>query len=382
VLTVNASPLTCDDARYMSITLTSTELQQLEQSIRVLLSPLDHGSVDRWRSAVNRTLSRLLHADSAGFLLPVSEGLALYSEEHDPAELARYPDYPPPPSHDGTPLWEAMIRRQVTTLAGWYGEHYDLYVGSPYYNEYAGANGAHDTLAASMSLGGMDARAMASMHFWKERPDGRLFGDRELALLRLLYPAFCAGVRSIMWWRVQSQTLTETFSWLEHPAMVATSNGHVVHANSAFESLCAEDPQADAIKTAVCNAIRELATPGEAMLVFRTKGAATREVTTTGGRYRVCACRFGERVGGNAGYIVAGVQRLSARVPSVEELQERFGLTPAESRVASLIAEGLSNKEIAARLAVTAHTANRHTEKVLLKLGAKSRTEAVSRIFG
>jgi DNA-binding CsgD family transcriptional regulator len=365
----------------MTITLNSTELQQLEQSIRVLVSPLDHGSVDGWRIAVNRTLSKLLHADSAGFLLPVNDGLALYSEEHDPAELARFPDFPPPPDHNGVPLWEGMVRSKVSTNSRWFGDHYHLYLKSVYYNEYAGANRAHDTLFATMSLGGVDARGTAGLHFWHERPDGYVFGEREVQLLRLLYPAFNAGVRSALLFQSQAQNLTETFGWLEHPAMVAHSNGHVVHVSAPLEALCAEDPQADVIKAAVCNAIRELAIQRGVTLVDRAKGAVTREVATTAGRYRVSACRFGERVAGHAGYIVAGVQRLSARVPSVEQLQERFGLTPAESRVARLIAEGLSNKEIAARLEVTAHTANRHTEKVLLKLGAKSRTEAAARIL-
>jgi DNA-binding CsgD family transcriptional regulator len=365
----------------MSLTLTTAELQQLEESIRVLVTPLDHGSIDGWRSAVNRTLSKLLHADSAGFLLPVADGLALYSEEHNPAELARFPDFPPPPDHDGVPLWEGMVRSQVSTNSRWFGDHYHLYLDSVYYNEYAGANRAHDTLFATMSLGGLDARGTAGLHFWHERPDGHVFGDREVQLLRLLYPALNAGVRSVLLFRDLSRNLTDTFEWLEHPAMVASSNGHVVHVNASLEALCAEDPQADAIKGAVCSAIRELALPGGAKLTGQVKGSTSREVCTSHGRYRVCACRFAERVAGHAGYIVAGVERLSARVPSEEQLQARFGLTPAECRVARLMAEGLSNKEIAARLAVTVHTANRHAEKVLLKLDVKSRNEATVRIL-
>jgi hypothetical protein len=188
----------------MSVTFTARELRDLEQAIRVLVSPMDYPSLDGWRSSVNRTVATLLHADSAGFLLPVADGLALYSEEHDPAELARYPDVPPPPTHLGITMWEAMIREQVMTNAGWFGEHYHLYLNSAYYNEYAGANGAHDTLAAAMSLGGLEARSMAALHFWHERPDRKRFGDRDIGLLRLLHPAFCAGVRSVVHWRSQA----------------------------------------------------------------------------------------------------------------------------------------------------------------------------------
>lgn len=99
----------------------------------------DHATVDDWRSAVNQHLKTLLRADSAGFLLPVSKGLMMYSEEHDPTELASYPDVVAPHVPDGTPMWEQMIKSRVDTLANMYGREYHRYLGSAYYNEYAGA---------------------------------------------------------------------------------------------------------------------------------------------------------------------------------------------------------------------------------------------------
>jgi DNA-binding NarL/FixJ family response regulator len=54
-------------------------------------------------------------------------------------------------------------------------------------------------------------------------------------------------------------------------------------------------------------------------------------------------------------------------------------LTPRESEVLQLLAEGLSNKAIAARLGISEHTAKFHVASVTGKLGASSRTEAVSR---
>ncbi|MEJ7791880.1 MAG: AAA family ATPase [Gaiellaceae bacterium] len=50
-------------------------------------------------------------------------------------------------------------------------------------------------------------------------------------------------------------------------------------------------------------------------------------------------------------------------------------LTPAERRVAELAAEGLSNKEIAARLFVTAHTVEVHLSHGYGKLGVRSRSQ-------
>lgn len=64
--------------------------------------------------------------------------------------------------------------------------------------------------------------------------------------------------------------------------------------------------------------------------------------------------------------------------PAVAPAVEGAPLTAREQEVLRLVAEGLGNKEIAARLDISAHTVKFHVASVLAKLGAQSRTEAVS----
>ena len=53
-------------------------------------------------------------------------------------------------------------------------------------------------------------------------------------------------------------------------------------------------------------------------------------------------------------------------------------LTAREIEVLGMLAEGLGNKAIASRLGISTHTAKFHVASILAKLGAGSRTEAVT----
>ena len=57
--------------------------------------------------------------------------------------------------------------------------------------------------------------------------------------------------------------------------------------------------------------------------------------------------------------------------------QEALGITPRELEILELIAEGLSNREIAERLFVSENTVKTHSGRLYDKLSARRRTQAV-----
>lgn len=66
-----------------------------------------------------------------------------------------------------------------------------------------------------------------------------------------------------------------------------------------------------------------------------------------------------------------------ARRYSVNGRGESVALTPRQREILRLVASGLENKQIARKLGIGVHTVKTHVSRVLHKLDASSRTEAV-----
>jgi NarL family two-component system response regulator LiaR len=77
--------------------------------------------------------------------------------------------------------------------------------------------------------------------------------------------------------------------------------------------------------------------------------------------------------------VVVKEVRVPAQGPFIvsTERKEQIGITDRELEILQLIAQGLSNKEIAERLYVSENTVKTHASRVFDKLNAKRRTQAV-----
>ncbi|SRR5216683_1489679 len=95
---------------------------------------------------------------------------------------------------------------------------------------------------------------------------------------------------------------------------------------------------------------------------------------TTGWEELVVAIRS---VAADSDRVVLDVSRDSLRLPQQEPGVS--ALSAREREVLALMAEGLSNRQIAARLVLTEATVKRHIRNVFVKLGAVSRIDALNK---
>lgn len=84
-----------------------------------------------------------------------------------------------------------------------------------------------------------------------------------------------------------------------------------------------------------------------------------------------------------AGFVVLHTAEVSAALPQASVVSSPLAalaepLTPREREVLEMLASGFVNKEIALKLSISEHTVKFHVTSILGKLGASTRTEAVS----
>lgn len=131
--------------------------------------------------------------------------------------------------------------------------------------------------------------------------------------------------------------------------------------------------QPEMLVFAAASIVRELATQAGAQPV--------RELVSNERRYRLEGHKLHTLVDG-APIVLVFVEPMAGVLPDDAELRRRFGLTRKEASVARLLAEDQSNEQIATRLSISPHTARHHTERILAKLGARSRTQVRGALAG
>lgn len=176
---------------------------------------------------------------------------------------------------------------------------------------------------------------------------------------------------------------SDTFEALSDGVATFTLEGVLLDRNPTLAELLGDTGGAPALLDAmgaVVVALRELhESPGETSGGGRA--AVTGKAHVDGETIHIRACLLTEYSGDVkpvALVVVTRPHRPLAFGDAGKRARAQYKLTEREMQVAMLLAKRRSNCEIAAGLGLSEHTVRHHTERILRKMGAASRTEVAS----
>jgi len=366
----------------VSTGLSAVELAQLQAALETLLSPFDYAGVRAWRTRVRHTVQALLGADTSVSLLQLPGEPPF--EADDIAPLTEYGAY----YHrfDRVDKYRdlgtvAFTWRVIGHL--WERPSRAAWLASEFYNDWVVRNrlcqprGLNVALPAGQPLiGPPQGQDIAALYLYQDAERPAVDGERELVLLRALLPAFRAGTYLAL--RVGTRgVLADLLGTLSEAVVLLDERARLVHENPAFRELLAEEPEAARIERECVHAGRRvlaLAAPKHAKSrpeeIIGPGATALRTATAV---YQLRTALVGPGVLGLGPMALVVLERRTPGRRALEAFRVRFDLTPRELAVSRLLTEGRSNDEVARLLGVSIHTARRHVEHVLMKLGVHSR---------
>jgi DNA-binding CsgD family transcriptional regulator len=358
------------------LTLSEAELERLQRALVTLLSPLAYDSVDSWRLAASRSVQALLGADKAGFLLPLDGHQLLVGEALDTAGFQAYAEY----------YWQLDVgfqrrRKELGLEVNSLEMVYDMGTlgQTEIYNDFSRRYQFLDALAMSTDLD--PSSFPATVVVYHDRESTPVFGERGVAILNLLLPALKVGASTCVRFAAQRADLLRFVDSLSEGCMVFDASGALLHESPAVQLVIGEDTHAALIRNAMRQAASHLIgclprTTGLASERARLGLRATdSRVSRTGhAHYRINGSLLSGAVVDRELLVLITVERLHTQPASDAALRSTFGLTRREIEVTRMLERGLTSAEIARELGITVHTAERHTEHVMGKLGVRTRS--------
>src|SRR5205085_409240 len=269
--------------------LTPRDHDALHAAFAVLLTPLDFVDAETWRGEVGRVLSQLLHAERAAFQLDIPGVPVLYSEDYPQRVLDSYAEH-----YHAVDV--GRIRREELGLEVWnrwrlHGAKLRQYWESEIHRDFLSPNHIFDSMGITINVAG--SRNPTTIFFHSEKPGTPEFGERGVSLLNLVLPAFKAGVRDLVRYSHQRQSLAAHLDSLSEGIRICDLKGETVHQNPAFSAALALEREPQKLERAIFDVVHASVGisneegSGTAHVAAAAGHRLTRQVSTSTAAYQV-----------------------------------------------------------------------------------------------
>ena len=360
-------------------------LDTLGDALDTMLDPLAHPDWQTWQVAVHARLMELTGADALCVYTPLgaSGRAAWYAPHLSDASLEGYAV-----QAAAEPAWDVVeqaFQRYHGAGRGSVAHESELLPRavlreSAFYADFLRPHRILDMTVAGASFGEGPA---ARLHFSNRAMRSSGAAVERRALVGAVLPAFRSGLA--MWRQLGARRaeLGRMLDALADAVVLYDAAGALLHANPAAARLLGSGADSDRLRQeaqGVAWSVGALARrgPGGPTVGPSAAAHAARELRL-GTRTLVLRGALAPSwlLGRDPGVLIT-LEVATAAPPTDAELCARYGITARELEVARLIAEGLANKQIAARLGLSFYTARNHVERVLSKLGAANRAHVVT----
>lgn len=179
---------------------------------------------------------------------------------------------------------------------------------------------------------------------------------------------------------LHQRILLQALDQLDAGLALYGASGELLYRNRSLRCLLDDSSHRSVLRAALEPLVEQMSARARARTGSEASPAPSREeqiVRDGPGTFRLHAVLVGG--GGEAEVVIVVTLEQTVIAPPMEQrLREEFRLTSAQCSVALLLAEGRSNRKIAAELRISPHTASNHTKAVLGKLGLTSRAQVAA----
>ncbi|MFN8575147.1 MAG: helix-turn-helix transcriptional regulator [Gemmatimonadaceae bacterium] len=353
----------------MGVQLSAKDVRRVADATRVLVSPLNAPSETAWVELVGASLRACTAAERSGVILErgdVASMVGTFGKRAMEEYVTRW-----------YRTMSGDVRRRQRGLTSWVRA--DVWSvreiqRTAYFREWCLPNGNNDSAGMCVYEG---AGEEVAVYVSTSRTGGFPPGGHVSAMLQMMQPALAAGVATMraMARARYDATLLDT---VDSPVGLFQADGRLLHAVPQLTAMLNDPTDGATLRSAASAFVREVAR----RLWGRGARPAIPERVVFGDR-RSYVMHLSLVESGSL-----GVERLCVltvkgerEAKSATALRALFGLSPREADVALLLARGCRNKQVATRLGISEFTARRHTERVLHKLHATSRSEVAAKVL-